>query len=62
MSMFGRRNRPCFTPLQEFLRPARAPVTAMSLSELDGFLTGVAIRPDVRRWQRRALRGPLTPV
>jgi uncharacterized protein len=36
-----------FIPLQEFLRSARAPGTAMSLSELDGFLTGVAIGPDL---------------
>ena len=35
------------TPLQEFLRSARAPAAAMSLSELDGFLTGVAIGPDL---------------
>ena len=36
-----------FIPLQEFLRSARAPAAAMSLSELDGFLTGVAIGPDL---------------
>jgi uncharacterized protein len=36
-----------FTPLQEFLRSARAPATTMSLSELDGFLTGVAVGPDL---------------
>lgn len=36
-----------FTPLQEFLRSSRAPGTAMGLSELDGFLTGVAIGPDL---------------
>lgn len=36
-----------FTRLQEFLRSARAPATAMSLFELDGFLTGVAIGPDL---------------
>jgi len=36
-----------FTPLQEFLHSARAPATAMSLSELDGFLTGVAVGPDL---------------
>lgn len=36
-----------FIPLQEFLRTERAPAAAMSLSELDGFLTGVAIGPDL---------------
>jgi uncharacterized protein len=36
-----------FIPLQEFLRSDHAPAAAMSLSELDGFLTGVAIGPDL---------------
>jgi uncharacterized protein len=36
-----------FIPLQEYLRSARAPAAAMDLSELDGFLTGVAIGPDL---------------
>lgn len=36
-----------FIPLQEFLRSDRGPRTAMSLTELDGFLTGVAIGPDL---------------
>jgi uncharacterized protein len=35
------------TPLQEFLRSDRAPAAVMGLSELDGFLTGVAIGPDL---------------
>ena len=35
------------TPLQDFLRSDRAPAAAMGLSELDGFLTGVAIGPEL---------------
>ena len=38
------------TPLQEFLRSDRAPA-AMGLSELDGFLTGVAIGPELLLWK-----------
>jgi uncharacterized protein len=34
-----------FAPVQEFLASVRAPPAAMSLSELDGFLAGVAIGP-----------------
>jgi uncharacterized protein len=34
------------TALREFLRSDRAPANAMILSQLDGFLTGIAVGPD----------------
>lgn len=36
-----------FEALDDFLRSDRAPEECMQLSDLDGFLTGIAVSPDM---------------